>query len=135
MSCRRPTPSSIPVLAALLLASCEVSPPEHLLSDDATAGCLTSVGAAGLTEEQALCVAEEQGLPIGIEGYDASRHEVPSLGGTVWVVKTTVYWEPHPCRKGGDALVIDASSGEVLQHNQWEQACAGAGAGPEWPGW
>lgn len=104
--------------------------------DAESPGCIEVVDPTqGLTMEQALCVASQAGLPEGIEGYSASKQQLAREDLVVWLVMATTYWEPKPCRKGGDALVIDSLTGDVLQHNQWEQGCDAPGAGPDWPGW
>lgn len=113
----------IVVLLTVELGACEaageVAPDTEV--DTFSVSCLP---ASGLLEGgHAVCLAEKAGLPPGISGYTVRKETVQALGCTVWLVMTTTWWEPKPCHRGGEALVIDIETGEVLQHNEWAEKC------------
>ena len=89
--------------------------------DASSATCLPANGL--LDQSDVACLAEKAGLPHGITGYTVRKEKVAALGCTVWLVMTTTWWEPKPCHRGGEALVIDTETGEVLQHNEWAEKC------------
>jgi hypothetical protein len=107
-----------------LIAGCQAGVADPDVGDATNVQCVPADGLASeLTAEQAACIAEQDGLPEGIEGYRVSKEHVAAMDRTVWLVLSTIYWEPKPCRRGGKATVIDATSGEVLQRNEWEERC------------
>ena len=70
-----------------------------------------------MTHDAALCVARAQGFAEGIGGLQAGLFYDTHFRRIVWNVQNTL--SSQPGRAQGEAIKIDAITGEVLERTGW----------------
>ncbi|MCB9476660.1 MAG: hypothetical protein H6684_08945 [Deltaproteobacteria bacterium] len=70
-----------------------------------------------MTADAALCVADYHGLKKGECGWTATMRYRNSLDAVAWMVSNVTIFERGD--RGGRELVIQATTGELLEENTW----------------